>query len=87
MGGEGGLKVAQVKRMVPPARTRVSEAGGAGLWRRVRQSRHDGVKRFTATQLDFQLKMMQNEEPAHLVREMPDDPSGHWNKTRWPLPA
>ena len=27
------------------------------------------------------------EEPAHLVREMPDDPSGHWDQSRWPLAA
>ena len=36
---------------------------------------HDGVKRFTDTQLDFQLKMLESQEPAHLVHEMPDDPS------------
>ena len=31
--------------------------------------------------------MMQSEHPAHLVSEMPDDPSGYWDQTRWPLAA
>ena len=41
---------------------------------------HDGVKRFTDMQLGFQLQML-------LVREMPTDPSGHWDQIRWPLAA
>ena len=46
---------------------------------------HDGVRRFTNMQLSLQQQMLQSWEPAHLVREMPDDPSGHW--TGWPLAA
>ena len=46
------------------------------------------MKRFTDRQLVFQLQMVvRTEEPAHLVSEMPDDPSGYWDQTRWPLAA
>ena len=108
-------KVAQVTRVNPPERKRVSKEGVydrrgppeamdyatakalAALVADVEQwgghpSRvlvaHDGVKRFTDAQLGFQLQMLQSEEPAHLVlHEMPDDPSGTWDQTRWPLAA
>ena len=107
-------KVAQVRRLKPPARTRVSEAGVydkrgppvamdhatanalAALVADVEQwgghlssvlVAHDGVKRFTDTQLAFQLRMLNSHWPAHLVTEMPDDPSKHWDQTRWPLAA
>ena len=31
--------------------------------------------------------MLKEEKPAHLVEEMPDDPSGTWDQSRWPLAA
>ena len=107
-------KVAQVARVNPPEKKRVSKAGvydrrvapealdyatvkalaalaadveqWGGHWSRVLTS-HDGAKTFTDLQLGFQLQMLKSEEPAHLVREMPDDPSGTWDQTRWPLAA
>ena len=47
----------------------------------------EGVKKFTEWQLGYQLKMLKDKQPAHLVHEMPTDPSGHWDQTRRPLAA
>ena len=107
-------KVAQVTRVNPPEKKRVSLAGVyerrgrpepmdhatvkalAALAKDVEQwgghrSRdlvaHDGVKRFTDAQLGFQVQMLEREEPAHLVEDMPDDPSGTFDQTSWPLAA